>query len=50
MGVNQRHFGEKMQVAVIILLTPSVNEAVVVAEIMLYQWLEVLSFFNQERS
>ena len=39
-----------MQVAVIILLTPSVNEAVVVVEIMLYQWLEVLSFFNQERS
>ena len=44
--MTQRHFAEKMQVAVIILLTLSVNEAVVVAEIMLYQWLEVLSLFN----
>ena len=33
--MNQRHFGEKMQLAIIILFTGSFNETVVVAEIFI---------------
>ena len=44
--MNQRHFEEKMQVAVIILLTPSVNEAVVVTEIMLLSMVRSFIIFQ----
>ena len=42
--MNQRHFGERMQIAVIILLTTSFNETVVVTEIIILSM--VRKFYN----
>ena len=46
MRMNQCHFGEKMQIAVIILLTASFNETVVVAEIIILSMVRSFIIFQ----